>query len=146
MMLFGALNFFTFRSLKQKLHTSERLHAIVDYTVDGIITVDKGGHIQTFNPACEAMFGYKEDEVIGKNIKALLPLFQKNVIDLGNTKESLVKRVEIKGVKQSGEKFPVYLGLSKIPHGHKEAFTAVLRDISQQKEIESNLIKAKKSG
>jgi PAS domain-containing protein len=50
-----------------------RLNAIFNNSVDGLITIDRSGIVQKFNPACEKIFGYNEDEVMGRNIKMLMP-------------------------------------------------------------------------
>src|SRR5690349_11702053 len=56
------------------LATSEaRLRALLEAAVDGIISIDERGVIQTINPAAERLFGYTADEVIGQNVKVLMP-------------------------------------------------------------------------
>src|SRR5579871_6529709 len=50
-----------------------RMHALLEAAVDGIITIDERGTIETINPAAERQFGYDAQEVIGKNIKLLMP-------------------------------------------------------------------------
>ena len=51
----------------------ERLRLILEKAVTGIITIDEKGLIQSFNPAARSFFGYKEKEVIGKNVSMLMP-------------------------------------------------------------------------
>ena len=50
-----------------------RLRAVVDTAIDGVILIDADGRIQMFNPACERLFGYDLGEVIGQNVKMLMP-------------------------------------------------------------------------
>jgi PAS domain S-box-containing protein len=50
-----------------------RLRTVVETAVDGVILIDAQGLIQMFNPACEKLFGYRADEVMGKNVKMLMP-------------------------------------------------------------------------
>ena len=49
------------------------LHAVVDTAVDGVILIDAQGCVLMFNPACEKKFGYVAEEVIGQNVKVLMP-------------------------------------------------------------------------
>ena len=46
---------------------------VLDTVVDGLITIDRRGHIQSFNKACTILFGYEPDEVLGENIRILMP-------------------------------------------------------------------------
>ncbi|HTK85479.1 MAG TPA: PAS domain S-box protein, partial [Patescibacteria group bacterium] len=50
-----------------------RLESILDNIVDGLITIDDRGTVQSFNKACERIFGYKAAEVVGQNIRMLMP-------------------------------------------------------------------------
>jgi PAS domain S-box-containing protein len=50
-----------------------RLRAVVDTAVDGVILIDANGAILLFNPACERLFGYTAEEVMGRNVKMLMP-------------------------------------------------------------------------
>ena len=57
------------------------LHAIVETAIDGIITIDYRGNIETMNPAALKLFGYEEEEVIGRNISVLMPEPDKSAHD-----------------------------------------------------------------
>ena len=50
-----------------------RFDALLETAVEGIIVIDATGHVQVYNPACERLFGYAPDEVIGNNVKMLMP-------------------------------------------------------------------------
>ncbi len=62
------------RRTADELDRSENhLRAVVDHTLDGLITIDATGTIKSFNPACERIFDYSAEEVIGRNVKMLMP-------------------------------------------------------------------------
>ena len=50
-----------------------RVRAVVDHAIDGIITIDEHAIVETFNPAAEGIFGYQAGEVVGQNVKMLMP-------------------------------------------------------------------------
>ncbi len=50
-----------------------RLRALVNTAVDGVILIDSLGGVLMFNPACERLFGYAAEEVVGQNVKMLMP-------------------------------------------------------------------------
>ncbi|MCR6640464.1 MAG: PAS domain S-box protein [Sporocytophaga sp.] len=58
---------------KNPLDNESRLRAIIETAIDGIITIDQKGIIETINPAAAKIFEYAADEVIGQNIKILMP-------------------------------------------------------------------------
>ena len=62
------------KRVEQALQESaNRLKTVVDTAVDGVILIDMQGIVTMFNPACERLFGYRADEVVGRNVKMLMP-------------------------------------------------------------------------
>ena len=49
------------------------IDTVLDTVVDGLITIDRSGIIQSFNKACVSLFGYTADEVVGQNVRMLMP-------------------------------------------------------------------------
>jgi PAS domain S-box-containing protein len=130
-----------------KLALSEaKMRAVLDGAVDGIITIDDRGIIESFNPAAEKIFGYPLQEVIGKNVSLIVPEPHKSRHDryIRNYSKTGIAKIigvgrETEGEHKNGEKFPIELGISEIKIGQKRLFTGLVRDISQRKETEEEL-------
>ena len=60
-------------SIKEIGELEAKLRAIVETAVDGIVTIDTRGVVESFNPAAESMFGYTAAEAIGQNVSRLMP-------------------------------------------------------------------------
>ncbi len=61
------------KNREQDLDNQQRLKAIIETAIDGIITIDAKGIIETVNPAAARIFGYQPEEIIGQNVKMLMP-------------------------------------------------------------------------
>jgi PAS domain S-box-containing protein len=59
--------------IQESAEAEERMRSVVNHVVDGIISIDDRGTVTTFNPAAERIFGYLSQQVIGQNIKMLMP-------------------------------------------------------------------------
>ena len=123
-----------------------KMRAVLDGAVDGIITIDDRGIIESFNPAAEKIFGYPLQEVIGKNVSLIVPEPHKSRHDryIRNYSKTGIAKIigvgrEIEGEHKNGEKFPIELGISEIKIGQKRLFTGLVRDISQRKQTEEEL-------
>lgn len=122
------------------------LNAIIKTAIDGIITIDDRGLIETLNPAALQLFGYVEEEVIGKNISILMPqpdkerhdqyirryeqTGQKHIIGIGR---------EVLGLRKNGTTFPFWLAVSEVQYENRKIFTGFIHDLSKQKEAEEKL-------
>jgi PAS domain S-box-containing protein len=132
---------------QQEIQESEkRIRAIVDTILDAVITVDKQGMIESFNKAAEKIFGYRKADVIGQNVKMLMPdpyhsqhdQYLVNYFNTGHGK-LLGKVRELSGQRQDGSVFPVEISLAEIRIGEQYLFTGILRDITARKEAEQTL-------
>jgi PAS domain S-box-containing protein len=119
------------------------LRAIFDNAVDGIITISSHGTITGLNPAALRLFGYTAQELIGQNIKILMPEPYRSGHDtyLRNYRDSGVRKIigigrEVSGRRKDGSVFPLDLAVSETQHGGQRMFTGILRDISERKRIE----------
>ncbi|MGA2402664.1 MAG: PAS domain S-box protein [Syntrophobacteraceae bacterium] len=125
-----------------------KLKAILDTTVDGIVTINEKAIIQSFNKAAERIFGYSAREVIGRNVKMLQtsPYREHHDEFLDNYLRTGIRKVigigrEVEGRRKDGRTFPLYLAVSEAWVGNRRLFTGILRDLTEQKaaikEIES---------
>jgi PAS domain S-box-containing protein len=120
-----------------------RLEAIFNTVIDGIITISRSGLIESINPAAADLFKYEESEVIGKNIKLLMPEPYHNQHDgyIHNYQHTGEKKIigigrEVKGRRKDGSIFPFFLSVSEVKLGDKTIYTGIIHDISQLKEAE----------
>lgn len=129
-----------------------RISSIVNTTVDGIITTDEKGVIESFNQAAEKMFGYDADEAAGRNISILIPEPYESRHDRhvqahhngGGSKGPGTAR-EVLGRRKDGSAFPIELSVSEADLGDRRIFTGILRDITERKKAEEELQKAKEA-
>jgi PAS domain S-box-containing protein len=120
-----------------------RLSAVVGTAVDAIITIDAHGIIDTVNPAVESLFGYAASELIGQNVRILMPSpdrerhdqYLANYMATGDRKIIGIGR-EVVAQHKDGTPLPVELAVSEVRIGDKPMFTGILRDISERKRIE----------
>ncbi len=127
-----------------------RLSTVLNNTVDAIITINEDGLIESFNASAEKIFGYDALEVIGKNIKMLMPEpfhsnhnnYMKNYLTTGNKRIIGVGR-EVVGKSKDGTTFPIELSVSEVFLTNRRIFTGIIRDITERKQYEEALQKAK---
>ncbi|WP_075185055.1 PAS domain S-box protein [Teredinibacter haidensis] len=127
----------------EKKERENQVRAIVDTVLDGIITIDSSGGVETFNPAAERIFGYQASEVIGHNVKMLMPEPYHGEHDgyLHNFIESSVAKIigigrEVKGLRKNGDIFPMELAVSQMYVGNRRLFAGIVRDITERKQNE----------
>jgi PAS domain S-box-containing protein len=135
------------RAAEEALKASEALTRSVVYTaVDGIITADENGVIQSFNPAAERLFGYPAAEVLGENLSLLMPPADaqahngylrryletgvRNIIGIG--RETTARR-------KDGTLFPIELAVSEMLLPGRRLFTGIVHDITARKQSEAAL-------
>ena len=138
---------------EEALRQSEaRLGGIVDIAGDAIISVDESQHIQLFNRAAETIFGYATEEVIGQPLDILLPSrfveahgqHIREFAQSSDTARQMGEPLEIFGRRKDGKDFPAEASISKLHLGSEAVFTVILRDITQRKSLERQLLQAQK--
>ena len=101
--------------------SEQRLRVILENTAEGIITAGEDGLIETFNPMAETLFGYRAEEVIGKNLSLLMTGQYasrhddaiRDYLKTGEGKILGVKARELEGRKKDGASFPIVLNVSE---------------------------------
>lgn len=131
----------------EKNRSNSSFQALLDAAVDAIIVANSKGNIETFNRAAELMFGYSEAEVIGQNLKILMPEPYAREHDryMDNYQSTGVPRIiglgrEVTGRHKSGRVFPAELSVGKATTDDKPHFVGIIRDISERKAIEKALL------
>ncbi|KZN55491.1 PAS domain S-box protein [Pseudoalteromonas luteoviolacea] len=142
--------------LKQKelslLESEAKMRAIVDTAADPIIVIDTQGFIQEFSPSASKVFGYSKDEVLGQNLKVLMPEPTRSEHDkyLEKYKQTGIRNVignkrEVTALRKNGNQFPIDLAVTETNIAGKGYYTAIIRDITQRKEAEEILLEAMKA-
>lgn len=128
------------------------LFAIVDTAVDGIIIIDQQGIVRLYSAACERMFGYREKEVVGKNVKMLMPQpyrkeHDKYLSAYAETGDAQIIGVgrEVAGRRKDGSEFPMWLSVGQTKYDDQPYFVGILHDITEQKAVEEQLRIAKEN-
>ena len=122
------------------------LYALVHNAMDGIITIDEVGIIESINPSACILFHYNPEEVIGQNVSILMPspdcekhdqyLHQSNISGKANI---IGIGRELYGMRKDGFQFPLKLSVSEVKHSGRKIFAGFIHDLSQQKEAEERL-------
>ncbi|MBW1782564.1 MAG: PAS domain S-box protein [Deltaproteobacteria bacterium] len=140
-----------YRNLIGKLKASKkRFGAILDTATDAIISINRDHKIVLFNNAAQRIFGYSSDEVLGKNLNMLIPSqygdhyrFVSRFLET-KTPKVMGKALHLTGVRKNGEEFPIELGLSFYETEENITITAIIRDISAQKQLEKKLLQSER--
>jgi two-component system, LuxR family, sensor kinase FixL len=125
---------------------AERLDAILNMTVDGIIVIDAKGTIEAFNRGAQELFGYPAAEVLGRNVNLLMPSpdhekhdqYLARYLTTGEPRIIGIGR-EVKGRKRDGSVFPVHLSVGEMQIGGERKFTGVLHDLTKRAWLEGEL-------
>ena len=121
----------------------ERLRSITQTAPDAIVVIDEAGIIDTVNPAAERLFGYAGDELVGENVRILMPSPYREAHDahLARYRETGQKRVigigrVVVGRRKDGTTFPARLSIGEIELEQGRLFTGFLHDITERQDIQ----------
>lgn len=127
--------------------TAARLRGILETAVDGVITIDERGIVETLNPAAEQIFGYTAAEVVGRNVSMLMPEPYRSEHDgyLDHYRKTGERRIigigrEVRGRRKDGMDFPMDLAVSAATVGQRRIFTGLVRDITERKRLEREIL------
>jgi PAS domain S-box-containing protein len=125
--------------------SEERIRWILNTAADAIITVDRRGMINDFNPVTEKMFGYTRKELVGQNVSMLIPSPYREEHDehlgryLGTDQARVINVTrELTARRKNGSLFPIELSVSAV--NHLDLFTDVIRDISERKALQKEVL------
>ncbi len=142
------------RDITERLEAEDRIKSsekklqnlvdtVLDTIVDGVVTIDRRGEILSYNKACVGLFGYAAEEVIGKNVRMLMPepyhaehdTYLQNYQTTGVAKIIGIGRA-VSGRRKDGSVFPLELAVGEMQKGAEHAFVGIMRDISERRDAE----------
>lgn len=116
---------------------------MVDTAVDGVILIDTRGTVLLFNPACERLFGYTADEVLGRNVKMLMPSPYHEEHDgyIDNYNRTGRKKIigigrEVTGRRKDGTTFPLHLSVGEANQEGQSTFVGIMHDLTELHETQ----------
>jgi len=125
------------------VESRNRLRAVLDTAVEGIITINDRGIVESVNLATEKIFGYSAAEMVGQNVCMLMPKPFREEHDqyLDNYHETHLPKIigigrEASGRRKDGSIFPLDLAVSEIALANRRVFTGFVRDITERKQAE----------
>ena len=130
-------------AFRRVIDDAERIRTTVDTIVDGIITIDEFGAIQSVNPATERIFGYGAVEMLGRNISMLAAEPYRGAHDSyianyrgGGAPQIIGRGREVEGQRKNGAVFPMELTVAEMWIAGERMFLGVTRDITERKSME----------
>ncbi len=127
------------------------LRALIETTQDAVVSIDRKGQIQLFNPAAERMFGYKREEIVNCQVSLLM------AEPYGSEHDGYVARYEktrepraigrirtVQAKRKNGESFPIELSVTEIPSDDEIHYAAFIRDISEKVKLQSQAIESER--
>lgn len=124
--------------------------AMIDSAMEGIVRIDRVGRITAFNKAAEGIFGYTLNEVLGQNVKMLMPSPERDKHDeyIGNYAATGEHKIigtsrEVVGLRKNGETFPMHLGVTEAETPDDRFFIGMVRDLTVEKALRSKLAESR---
>jgi two-component system sensor kinase FixL len=122
------------------------VQSILDTVPDAMIVIDERGVMRSFSAAAERLFGYKHDEVIGRNVRMMMPSpYRENhdgyiarYLATGERRIIGIGRVVV-GERKDGSTFPMELAIGEMKSGDQRYFTGFIRDLTERQQTEARL-------
>ena len=134
------------RDLSASKESEAKYRGLLEAAPDAMVVVNQGGEIVLLNVQAEKQFGYHRDELLGKNVKSILPEgFAERLIadSLRSPEDALAQQIgtgiELAGRRKDGSDFPIEIMLSPLEYAQGILVTAAIRDISARQEAEAHL-------
>jgi two-component system, sensor histidine kinase and response regulator len=127
-----------------------RLQAIFDAVVDAIVTIDQSGRILQWSSGANRIFGYSAEDVVGADLTILMPEPHRSrhagyIGSFLKTRSAKIIGIgrELTAIRKDGSEFPIELAVSEVRNGDEVFFTGILRDITERKRAEGELVRAR---
>jgi PAS domain S-box-containing protein len=132
---------------EQLRESEERAGLIIDAALDAVISIDQFGMIAGWNPQAENIFGWTQEEVMGRSVdETIMPERYRQAHRAGLARyvttgkaHVLNKRIELTALRRNGEEFPVELSITPIRERDALSFSAFIRDLTDSKAREEQL-------
>ncbi|MFC0118644.1 PAS domain S-box protein [Pseudoalteromonas xiamenensis] len=123
--------------------SERRVRAMMETAVDGIVTIDSKGIIKSTNQAVERLLGWKEQELLGKNVSLLMPApykveydgYLERYLETGEAR-IIGKGREVDALHRNGEKVSIRLAIGHVKLTNDDFFVAFISDIRQRLSME----------
>lgn len=135
------------RAEQEQSRLARRLSGLLDSAMDGIVTVDEQQHIVLYNRAAEKIFGWSSGQVMGRSLDMLIPErfradhreHMRRFAATGVTSRRMGDGPAIRGLRSSGEEFPIDASISQLDTAEGKLFTVILRDVSERVRAQEDL-------
>ncbi|TCQ10532.1 PAS domain S-box-containing protein [Rhizobium sp. PP-F2F-G36] len=145
--VYAGLIVYAFRSAQrsraialQLRESQERMSAIIDTAADGIVTIDARGTILSANRAMETIFGYRSEDMLGRDVRTLIPDLLPAAGNDDHTADIARAAREVEGTRRNGIRFPLDLSVARIELDRTVLYSGIIRDISQRKQHEQEIL------
>lgn len=136
---------------RQIEEAEERLRGAFEHITMAVILINETGIVESFNPKAEEVFGYRADEVVGKNISMLMPEPDHGRHDqylrsyvYGGPAKIIGSGREVTGLRKNGEQFPLKLGVAEMMLRGERHFVGSIIDLTAEKAMEQQLRRSQK--